>query len=176
MAPRKRPQGARSEAQPSEVGRTGPPPLRPFGLVLHHDGRWTHEGVPIRNARLRAAFDRGVRFLPDEGPSGKYVVQLGRFRGEIEPEEAAFFVRGFDPETGALSLSDGSQERLDVASLSVSPRDGALLCRVKRALAPGGLPARFQHAAHAELLNAVVEEAGGAGLRLGGELVRLPAL
>ena len=27
----------------------GPPPLRPFGLVLHHDGRWTHEGIPIQN-------------------------------------------------------------------------------------------------------------------------------
>ena len=34
-----------------------PPPLRPFGLVLHHDGSWSHEGVPIRNARLRTAFD-----------------------------------------------------------------------------------------------------------------------
>ena len=61
--------------------------------MLHHDGRWTHEGQPIRNARLRAAFDRGVRYLPDEG---KFVVQLGRFRGQIEVEEAAFFVRAFD--------------------------------------------------------------------------------
>ena len=44
----------------------GPPPLRPFGLVLHHDGRWTHEGVPVTNRRLREAFDRSVRFLPAE--------------------------------------------------------------------------------------------------------------
>ena len=43
----------------------GPPPLRPFGLVLHHDGSWTHEGVPLLNRRLRAAFDRAVRYLPD---------------------------------------------------------------------------------------------------------------
>ncbi|HME70993.1 MAG TPA: hypothetical protein VKM54_14150, partial [Myxococcota bacterium] len=65
----------------------GPPPLRPFGLCLHYDGRWTHEGHPITHPRLRAAFDRGVRFLPEER---KYVVQLGRFRGEIEVEEAGF--------------------------------------------------------------------------------------
>lgn len=144
--------------------------------MLHHDGRWSHEGVPITNARLRAAFDRSVRFLPDEGPHGKYVVQLGRFRGEIEPEEAAFFVRGFDPPSGLLSLSDGSREPLDVASLCVSPRDGALLCRVKRELAPGGLLARFLHAAQAELLHAVEEGEGGAGLRLAGRVEPLPPL
>jgi hypothetical protein len=150
--------------------------LQPFGLVLHHDGRWSHEGVPITNARLRAAFDRSVRFLPDEGAGGRYVVQLGRFRGEIEPEEAAFFVRGFDAETGSLSLSDGRQEPLEVGTLHVSTRDGALLCRVKRELAPGGLLARFHHAAQAELLNAVMEEGGRIGLRLGGTFVRLPEL
>jgi hypothetical protein len=144
--------------------------------VLHHDGRWSHEGGPITHARLRELFDRSVRFLPDEGPAGRYVVQLGRFRGEIELEEAAFFVRGFDPGTGTLSLSDGSQERLDVASLTVSPRDGALLCRIKRELAPAGLLARFRHAAQAELLNAVEEGEGGPGLRLGGRLVALPEL
>jgi hypothetical protein len=144
--------------------------------VLHHDGHWTHEGVPLLNRRLRAAFDGAVRFLPDEGAAGKYVVQLGRFRGEIEIEEAAFFVRDFDPASGAIALSDHSRERLDVSSLSVSPRDGALLCRVKRALAPEGLPARFRHAAQAELLNAVEETGSGPALRLAGSLIALPAL
>ena len=41
-------------------------PLRPFGLVLHHDGRWTHQGHPILNRKIREVFDRSVRFLPDE--------------------------------------------------------------------------------------------------------------
>ena len=58
--------------------RSGPPPLRFFGLVLHHDGSWSHQGHAVRHPRLRAAFDRSVRFLAEEG---KYVVQLGRFRG-----------------------------------------------------------------------------------------------
>jgi hypothetical protein len=155
-------------------GAPGPPPLRPFGLRLHHDGRWSHEGQPIRHARLRAAFDRSVRFLPEEGAAGKYVVQLGRFRGEIEVEEAAFFVREVDLASGTLRLSDGTREALDPASLRVSPRDGALLCTVKRDLAPGGLPARFLSGPQSELLQAVEEAGQGHSLRLGGVLRPLP--
>ena len=70
---------------PPDPPRTAPPPLTPFGLRLHHDGRWTHEGMPLLNRKLRAAFDRSVRYLPDEA---KYVVQLRHFRGEIDVEEA----------------------------------------------------------------------------------------
>ena len=154
-------------------GPGGPPPLRPFGLLLHHDGSWTHEGVPFTNRRLRAAFDRAVRYLPDEGV---FVVQLGRFRGQIEVEEAAFFVRDFEPETGRLRLSDGSTEVLEPASLETSPRDGALLCRVKRDLAPPGLLARFRPSAQAALLRAVEEAPGGPRLRLAGALPPLPEL
>lgn len=149
----------------------GAPPLAPFGLVLHHDARWSHEGQPLRHARLRAAFDRSVRFLPE---AGCYVVQLGRFRGQIEVEEAAFFVRAVDLPQGELRLSDGTRERLDPATLALSPIDGALLCRVKRELAPGGLLARFMPAAHAELLQAAEETERGPALRLGGTLHPLP--
>jgi hypothetical protein len=151
----------------------GPPPLAPFGLVLHHDGRFTHEGHPIRHARLRAAFERGVRWLPAER---KFVVQLGRFRGEIEVEEAAFFVRAVDVAAGAVALSDGTTEPLDVASLRPSPIDGALLCTVKRAEAEAGLAARFLPAAQAELLLAAEETRDGLALRLGGGLRPLPEL
>jgi hypothetical protein len=152
---------------------TGPPPLRPFGLVLHRDGSWTHEGVPVRNARLRAAFDRSVRFLPEPGV---YVVQLGRFRGQIEVEEAGFFVREFDAASGRIRLSDGSSEPLEPASLRVSPWDGALLCQVKRELRPGGLPARFQRSAQADLLLAVEASPAGPRLRIGGAAHPLPDL
>jgi hypothetical protein len=153
--------------------RGKPPPLRPFGLVLHRDGRWSHEGQPILHPRLRAAFDRGVRWLPDERV---FVVQLGRFRGQIEVEEAAFFVRAVDPASGELALSDGSRERLDPATLRPSPRDGALLCRVKASLEPGGLLARFERGAQAELLLAAEDTGAGPALRLAGALHPLPAL
>jgi hypothetical protein len=151
----------------------GPPPLRPFGLRLHHDGRWTHEGQPITHSRLRAAFDRGVRFLPEER---KYVVQLGRFRGEIEVEEAGFFVRDLDRQTGEIALSDGTRETLDLRSLRLSKRDGALLCTVKRDLLPEGLPARFIHSAQSELLAGIEETPLGPGLRIAGNVCLLPDL
>jgi hypothetical protein len=152
--------------------RVAAPPLRPFGLVLHHDGRWSHEGVPIRNARLRAAFDRSVRYVPEEGCC---VVQLGRFRGRIEVEEAAFFVRDFDAATGAIRLSDGSSEPLDPGTLRLSPRDGAGLCTVKRSLAPpDGVLARFGHAAWAGLLDALEGPDSAPRLRVGARSVPLP--
>jgi hypothetical protein len=151
----------------------GPPPLRPFGLRLHYDGRWTHEGHPITHSRLRAAFDRGVRFLPEER---KYVVQLGRFRGEIEVEEAGFFVREIDRETGEIALSDGTREMLDLKSLHPSKRDDALLCTVKRSLLPEGLPARFTHSAQCELLVGVEETPWGLALRIAGDVRLLPNL
>lgn len=154
------------------AARGGPPPLAPFGLVLHHDGRWSHEGQPIRHARLRAAFDRAVRYLPEPGV---FVVQLGRFRGQIEVEEAAFFVREVDLASGLLRLSDGSREALDPASLRLSPIDGALLCNVKRELSPQ-IAARFTQAAQAELLLGVEEGPDGPALRLAGTLRLLPPL
>jgi hypothetical protein len=164
---------ARDEPQTSEGKRAGPPPLRPFGLVLHHDGSWSHEGQPIRNRRIREKFDRSVRYLPEER---KYVVQVGHFRGEIEVEEAGFFVRDVDLDRGEVALSDGSRDGFDLESLRVSELDGAYLCTVKRDLAPGGLPARFTHAAQAELLTAVDETEEGPVIRVEGRLRRMPPL
>jgi hypothetical protein len=151
--------------------RPGAPPLRPFGLRLHHDGRWSHEGEPIRNRGLREHFDRSVRYLPDER---KFVVTLRHFRAEIEVEEAAFFVRTFDAPSGRLTLSDRSEETLEPATLVLSPFDGALLCRTKRDLAPDGLLARFTQSAHAELMQAVEEGEVGLALRIGGSLHPIP--
>jgi hypothetical protein len=142
-------------------------------LVLHHDGRWTHEGQPILHRRIREHFDRSVKYLPDER---KFVVTLRHFRGEIAVEEAGFFVRAVDLARGELALSDGSLERLEVASLHPSPRDGALLCRVKRELAPEGLLARFTQSAQAELLTAIETDGDGFALAIGGRRERVPEL
>lgn len=144
----------------------GPPPLRSLGLVLHRDGRFLHEGEPIRNDRLRAAFERGVRFLPADG---KYVVAIGPFRGQADVEECGFFVRSVDLEAGMLTLSDGSTDALDAASLRASAIDpDVLLCTVKRGPTPYGVAARFERAAQAELLGAVDEDDGGYFVRVAG--------
>jgi hypothetical protein len=141
--------------------------------VLHHDGRWSHEGQPILHRGIREHFDRSVKYLPAER---KFVVTLRHFRGEIVVEEAAFFVRAVDLARGHVALSDGAREPLDVASLHPSPRDGALLCRVKRALAPEGLLARFTQAAQAELLAAIEPEGDGYALPIAGRRERVPDL
>jgi hypothetical protein len=159
--------------EPSPPSPPGPPPLAPFDLVIHHDGRWSHEGQPILNRKLREKFDCSVVYLPEER---KYVVTLGRFRGQIVVEEAGFFVRDVDLESGAVQLSDGSRDELDPATLKTSPLDGALLCRVKRSLDPDGLLARFCHAAQADLLHAVEDDEAGWMLRVGGRRVRIPDL
>jgi hypothetical protein len=161
--------GHMSESPPRE----GPPPLAPFDLVLHHDGRWSHEGQPILNRKLREVFDRSVVYLPEER---KYVVKLGHFRGQIVVEEAGFFVRDIDLDSGAVHLSDGSTDELDPISLRTSSIDGALLCRVKRALDRDGVPARFFHAAQADLLHAVEDDEAGWVLRVRGRRVRIPDL
>jgi len=114
---------------------------------------------------MREHFDRHVRYLPEEG---KYVVFLRHFRGEIEVEEAAFFVLRVDVATGEIALSDGTHEPLDPATLRNSPRDGAWLCSVKADLAPGGLPARFERTAQAELAARAEERGGQIGAVLGG--------
>lgn len=152
----------------------GPPPLRSFDLVLHHDGSWSHEGLPFRNRRLREKFDRSVRLLPGEGPGGSdaHVIQIGRFRGLIDVEEAGFFVEDVDLAAGTVRLSDQSTDSLDVASLSLSERDGALLCRVKRDLVPAGVLARFSHRAQSEFMNAIDE--AGTSVEVAGRSVALP--
>ncbi len=152
----------------------GPPPLRPFGLVLHHDGRWSHEGQPILNRKLREHFDRSVEYVPEEK---KYIVRLKHFRGEVVIEEAGFFVREVDVERGEVALSDGTRSPVDLASLHTSPIDEALLCRVKPDLEEGGLLARFTHAAQSELLDAVeLGDDEAPGIVWAGHFTPLPEL
>jgi hypothetical protein len=150
---------------------SGPPPLEPFGLRLHHDGRFTHEGEAIVHRRLREHFDRSVEYLPDEQ---KYIVRLKHFRGQIEVQEAGFFVRSLDLATGEIALSDGSREILDVSTLSASPIDGALLCRIKRDRVAAGLLARFTHAAQAEFGQAIEEGDSGYVVSIAGRRENCP--
>ena len=159
------------ERKVASAGPGGPPPLSLFGLVLHHDGRWSHEGQPILNRKLREKFDRSVVYLSAEA---KYVVQVGHFRGQIDIEEAGFFVRSVDLEQGQIVLSDGSLESLRLETLRPSPIDGALLCQVKEGLAAGGLPARFSQSSQADLLGGAQAEGSAVFVVLAGQRHCLP--
>jgi hypothetical protein len=138
---------------------SAPPPLRHTGLLLHADGHFTHEGQPIRHPRLRALLERSVRHL---SPEDVFVVQVGRFRGQIDVEDAPFFVRAYDPGSGAIELSDTSVEPLRVDTLE-EDAGGILYCEVK-----DGFTARFTHAAQAHLLAAIELRDGNAFLSIGG--------
>jgi hypothetical protein len=145
----------------------GPPPLGPTGIVLRRDMTFWHEGVQVTHPRLFAAFLRGVRWLPDEGC---FVIQLGRFRGQIEVEDVPFWVTAFDADAGEVKLSDGSSEPLAADSITADS-DEVLRCTVK-----GRFPARFTQRAQAELLAAVDADDDGLFLRMGARRVGLPGL
>ncbi|MCP4907489.1 MAG: hypothetical protein GY910_21125, partial [bacterium] len=125
------------------------------------------------NRRLREHFDRSVEYVSDEE---KFIVRLRHFRGEVEVEEAGFFVREIDLDLGEVLLSDGTRESLELSSLANSSIDGALLCRVKRGLVAGGLLARFSHSAQADLLQAVEWDAEALAIVIGGKQLSFPDL
>src|SRR5262249_33508147 len=104
----------------------GPPPLRPFGLVLRRDGSFWHEGVRVTHPRLPAALGAGVRWAEAEQT---FVVQLDRFRGWLDVEDCAFFVDGYDAPTGEVELSDRTREPLAAETLTADP-DDAFRCTV----------------------------------------------
>ncbi len=147
------------------VALTGPPPLRPFGLILRRDGRFKHEGVEVTHAKLHQVFLSGVRYAEEEGV---FIVQLGRFRGQIEVEDTPYWVTSFDALDGTVRLTDQSEEPLAVASLGFD-EDGVLRCRVKERFS-----ARFERGAQAELLQAIHQDSTVNWLQLAGKRVQLP--
>lgn len=104
------------------------------------------------------------------GDAVGFVVQIGHFRGPIEVEDTPWFVTAYHPEAGTIDLTDGSSERLDVASLTLDA-DEVLRCRVK-----GRFAARFTHAGQAHLLDALDLGEDGARLRAGDDWLPVPGL
>ena len=135
--------------------------------MLRRDGRFVHEGVLVSHPKLHAAFLKGVRFAEQEGV---FIVQIGRFRGQIEVEDTPFWVRSYDPARGEIELSDESVEPIQPESLSIDPDE------VLRVLVRGRFPARFTHAAQAHLLDSLEERAGELRLRVGDRWAAIPAL
>jgi len=99
-----------------------------------------------------------------------FVVQLGQFRGWLDVEDTAFFVDAYDRGTGEIALSDRTHESLDAATLEADS-DDSLRCTVK-----SRFPARFTHAAQAELLDAVELRGDEVFVRAGAALLAAPRL
>ena len=165
--PRRRPRGRRRRGARGEALSDGPPPLRPFGLVLRRDGTFWHEGVPVTHPRLARALRAGVRWADAEQT---FIVQLRHFRGWLDVEDTAFFVESYDAATGEIEISDRTREPLDAATLCADP-DDALRCTVKRRF-----PARFTRGAQEHLLAAVEVDGDDVFVRAGAQRHRAARL
>ncbi len=122
----------------------------------------------VSHPRLHRALLRGVRFAEDEGV---FVVQIGRFRGQIEVEDVPFWVVAYGPETGELDLTDGSAEPVWPETLSLDP-DGVFRVRVKH----GRFPARFTRSGQAHLLEHLELREGAWVLRVGKRWASVPGV
>ena len=112
----------------------------------------------VSHPKLHRAFLRGVRFSDEDGV---FVIQLGRFRGQIEVADTPFWVVAYDPQSGEIQLTDGSVEPACGETLTWDP-DGVLRIQVK-----GRFAARFTQTGQAHLLDAVEEREGSLALRAG---------
>jgi hypothetical protein len=131
------------------------------GLAIDAEGQFLHRGEPITHARTLEVLWRSLAREPD----GRYAVSIGREKAYVALEATPYAVRAVLP--GAVSgeargiprlrLSDGSEELLDPASLSLGA-DGVLACRVKH-----GQDARFTRAGQLALGALVEEDPPGSG-------------
>ena len=146
--------------------------LRRSGIRIDREGDFIHEGEPVRHEGLRRALYRWLD-RDDERP-GRYLLRLDERRfAYLDVDDTPLVVRALRV-AGAggeiwIELSDGAEERLDPATLTI---DGA---GVLRAWVHGGrLEARLATSAAAVLADAITEADGRLLLRLAGQSVFLP--
>jgi len=141
--------------------------LRASGIRLDAEGRFVHEGAPVRHAGLRAALWRWL----DRDPDGRYVLRLDEQRFVyLDVDDAPHFVRSLRVEGARviLLLADGSEEPLDASTVTLDAR-GVAYCAVKA----GRFRARLAPSAWAALGDRIEEEEGVAWLRDGEVRYRL---
>jgi uncharacterized protein len=141
---------------PREGGGDGRSPRElDSGLSLDAEGRFLHRGEPITHARTLEVLWRSFRREPD----GRYAVSIGREAGYVTIEAAPYAVQAVVPAPNGvrLRLSDGTEEPLDPATLSLGA-DGVLRCTVKR-----DHPARFTRAGQLALGALLQEDPPGSG-------------
>jgi len=140
--------------------------LRRSGIRIDREGEFQHEGEPVRHEGLRRALFRWLDRLDD----GRTVLRLDEKRfAFVDVDDTPLVARAarVAGEAVFLALSDGSEERLDPATLTVDDA-GVLRCWVRA----GRLEARLANSA-AVVLGDLIDGAPAAAapaLRLGGRL------
>jgi len=136
--------------------------LRQSGIRIDREGEFQHEGQPVLHQGLREALFRWLDRLDD----GRYVLRLDAQRfAYVDVDDTPLVARGarVDGEAILLALSDGSEEPLDAATLTIDTA-GVMRCRVRR----GRLEARLANSAATALSDRIEGEPTHPTLRLGG--------
>jgi hypothetical protein len=133
--------------------------LRRSGIRINREGRFVHEGAEVRHEGLRRALFRWL----DTEPDGRVVLRLDARRFAYVDVDDTPLVAGAarveghgEGERVLLALSDGSEEALDPATLTVDEA-GVLRARVRG----GRLAARLATGAVATLGERLSEEVPG---------------
>jgi len=137
--------------------------LRRSGFRIDRDGELKHDGELVRHEGLRSALFRWLDRLPD----GRFVLRLDTDRfAYIDVDDTPLVARAARIEGASIfvALSDGTEERLDPATLHVD-RAGGLRCLVRG----GRLEARLTTSAAVVVAELVEDQPDGSD----GPLVRL---
>jgi hypothetical protein len=138
--------------------------VRNSGIRIDREGQLWHQGHTIDHAGLRAALFRWL----DRNPDGRYVFRLDAQRfANVEVEDTPLVARSarWVGDGLEVTLSDGSEERLEPATLTVDAH-GVLRCRVH----DGRLEARLSTSAAA----VVAERIEGERLTIEGDRLTIP--
>jgi hypothetical protein len=138
--------------------------VRRSGISVDREGRFWHEGEPVRHEGLRRALLRWLDRLPP--PDGRYVLRLDAERfAYLDVEDTPLVATSLRWVDGRplLGLTDGNEEALEPATLTLDG-SGVLRCRVRG----GRLEARLATAAAATLAERIEQTAGGAILTIEG--------
>jgi hypothetical protein len=152
--------------------------LRRSGIRVDREGRFIHEGEEVRHEGLRRALFRWL----DAEPDGTVVLRLDERRfAYVDVDDTPLVARSArlegsgqgDDERVLLALSDGAEEALDPATLTVDD-EGVLRARVRG----GRLEARLSTSAVAALAGRLGQQDDGDGgrptLTLAGRRLALP--
>jgi len=134
------------------------------------DGRWFHDGAPIRHDGIRKAFDAWI----DRAEDGRYILKNDVNWAYITIEGAPVRVERVKREGDGklrLVLSDEREEPLDLETVRQDP-DGYLYCDVRS----GRLTAKFSRHALFDLAPILDEDARGIFLRVGDREVLPPVV
>jgi uncharacterized protein len=136
--------------------------LRRSGIRVDREGEFIHEGQPVLHHGLRSALFRWL----DRQDDGRYVLRLDAQRfAYLDVDDTPLVVRALRADAGGgageirLSLSDGSEEPLDPATLTIDEQ-GILRCWVRG----GRLEARLATSAASALAERIIETPRGPAL------------